>query len=204
MNCWHWLKNFVFFCILGELALNLEQTESGFLISIFISLSQWKVGWGSIIIGKNIEQLQSMSFVMSPWGLMTESEAGSCRASYWTTHLVPADAFTALRHGWPSGCAAEHQNINTAQIQHGPLGLSTRQTESAPLLMEDRPIAARKTSVNRAIGCSVAPNGRLINSRVVVVIWNDYTWDDCHQFWLREGSRWVCRGPSVGGQKNKT
>ena len=64
--------------------------------------------------------MQSMSFVMSPWGFMTESEAGSCRPSYWTTHLVPADAFTALRRGWPSGCAAEHQNINTAQTQQDP------------------------------------------------------------------------------------
>lgn len=64
--------------------------------------------------------MQSMSFVMSPWGFMTASEAGSCRPNHWTTHLVPADAFTTLRHGWPSGWAAEHQNINTAQTQPGP------------------------------------------------------------------------------------
>lgn len=90
----------------------------------FSCLNVWqKLGWGSIIIGKNIEQLsgmQSMSFVMFPWGFITESEAGSCRPSHWATHLVPADAFTALRLGWPSGCTAEHQNINTAQTQLGP------------------------------------------------------------------------------------
>lgn len=143
-------------------------------------------GWGSIIIGKNIEQLsgmQSMSFVMFPRGFMTESEAGSCRPSHWTTHLVPADAFTALRLGWPSGCTAEHQNINTAQTQPGPWDyLQGKQDRLLSLWKTETHSRQGGQCVNRAKRCSVAPNGSLIHSRIV--IWKSYTWDDYLQFWL--------------------
>lgn len=143
-------------------------------------------GGGSITIGESIEQLSGMqpsSFVMPPSGFMTPSKAGSRRPGYWTTHLVPADAFTALHHGWPSGCTAEHQNINTAQTQPGPQGLPTRQTGSAPLLMEDRdPSPPGRQNVNRARRCSVASNGGLIHSRTVVLILKSYHENSYHQF----------------------
>lgn len=134
---------------------------------------------------------------------MTSSEAGRCGPSYRTTHLVPADAFTVHRRGWPSGCTAEHRHINMAPTQLGPWDylqgkpdrlLSLWKTETH-YRQEDQCKQSKKMlcSIKRQFnsllnsGCDFEELRRL--SRVLAP--------------LREANRWVFWGASVGGEERK-
>lgn len=66
--------------------------------------------------------------------------AGSWRPSGWTTHLVPADVFTAIRHGWPSGSsswAPEYQYCSDSAVPPGTIYQANR---AVPLLFTERGI----------------------------------------------------------------
>lgn len=103
---------------------------------------------------------------------MTQSEAGRCRPSYRTTHLVPADAFTVLAE-------ADHQ---AAQLSTG-ISIRLRLSRAHGTIYKanrigfspygrQRAIVVRESNVNRAKRCSGASNGILIHSLMVTVILN--------------------------------
>lgn len=146
-------------------------------------------GGGGLI--ERLSEIQSMSFVMSPQGFMTAYKAGSCRSSYWTTHLVPADVFTAIRCHWPSGWTAEHQNINRFQTQPGPWDyLPSKQ---------NRPSSIWKTWIHRHKGHQWKHDGKMLGSKrkkcqfelIQIEIGKPYTWGNYLRFGLLKGARWV-------------
>lgn len=156
-----------------------KTTESSYLISAVYLFSsclyiQWNVESATLSLEKTLNNCQGCRprhLSCLPGGFMTPSEAGSFRPSYRTTHLVPADAFTIHRHGWPSGCTAEHQNINTAQTQLNPWDhLQGKQDRLLSLWKTETHCHQGDQCKQQKKRCSVAPNGSLIHSWIVTVM----------------------------------
>lgn len=116
----------------GRLLVHRSKKNQGFYSVLFICVPPVSERWvgGALSLGRTLNNCQRWSqchlsccYPPPPLtGSVTVGEAGAGAAgpTIEPTHLVPADAFTALRHDWPSGCAAEHQNINMAQTGPGP------------------------------------------------------------------------------------
>lgn len=113
---------------------------------------------------ERLSWLQPASFVMSSCGLLRPATTpGRSWPDYTAAALVHSPGRCTAVHGCgccsePSGCTAEHRNINTAQTQSGPLGASskTNRTRAAPLLAKARrdPQAAREIRAAANTNCS--------------------------------------------------
>lgn len=94
---------------------------------------------------ERLSWLQPASFVMSSCGLWRPAATpGRSWPGYTATALVRSTGrCTAVRGcgcgSEPSGCTAEHRNINTAQTQPGPWERLARQTGRGRLLSWRRP-----------------------------------------------------------------
>lgn len=134
---------------------------------------------------------------------MTSSEAGRCGPRYGTTRLVPADAFTVHRRGWPSGCTAEHRNINMAQTQPGPWDYLQGK--------QDRLLSLWKTETHCRQGDQCKQSKKMlcrIKRQFDSLLNSGCGFEELRRLSrvlapLREGNRWVFWGASVGGEERK-